>query len=643
MFSKGQGGTFTAVDFDARRVRVVQLDVGGKKPRVRKMHSEPMPATVSLSDPQAVGALIGKVLKQLRLGAGAGGILMNVSRGQAVLKPLNLPHVDSHDELPGMVRYQVEKELPFSGEQAVIDFALENHFDAEKSATSSSDGSDGSMELLVAAVHQKVVAHYLAIAEAAGVKLRRLGLRPYANMCCIEACQVVEPGHKVAVIHIAAEETQIDIFTDQSVAFSRAAAVKVAGARSQACGDPGPPPLPTAEEKAFESKLDSLLEPESEDLRENGGKSGGKRKHAAGEATDAVEQVVTEVTRSLKSYHAVQRGQGIRKILVAGDTGIEAQVVERLAQAFDTPCARFSPASGIDLGGKEGEDASAYISAFGLAIGQGGRDTVPFDFLNPKRPVRRVDPVKRKLMIAGAAASVLLVATIGWTATHILGERAELDALIGEVNDLKTQVRQGGSMVNRVGAVEKWHDGQRHWLEHWTKVSALFPAANEAYITGMRSSSDNHINITLRSRSGEAITAMGERLSEAGYAFSLGRITTVTDPHGYGYNATLAVMIDPKMELKLDELPPVERPSDDASLQILSGATRRVTTETSSRPARSGGNDVERSGQNSDDGAARPAREREEGPRVAPSREREEADPRRAPQPRGGFRERGRS
>ncbi len=548
MFSKGPGGTYTAVDFDARRLRVVQLEVNGKRLRVKKMHSVDMPADVSLSDPQAVGAFLGTVLKDLRL-AGA-GILMHVPRGQAVLKPLSLPNVEADEDLPGMVRYQVEKELPFSGDQAVIDFALENHFDAENPNVS----SDGRLDVLVAAVHQRVVDHYRQIAEAAGTKIRRLGLRPYANMCCIEACRVIEPGHCVAVVHITSDETEIDVFSDQAVHFSRAAVVKLAdsrGSESEA--------TPSAEAAASTDK-------------------------AVQEQSDQVEQLVTEVTRSLKSYHAVQRGRVIRKILVAGDTGVELPVVRRLAMEFDVPCARFSPAAGLELENDDADD-SAYISAFGLAIGQGDRGpAVPFDFLNPKKPVQRVDPRKRNMVIGGVAAALVLGVTVFATASHISSKRSELNDLVAESNALSREVRTGKSLLGRVNAVEKWTDASRNWLAHWTQISALFPPATEAYITSMRSSAETSINLALRARTSETITALGERLTEAGYEFRPGPVTTVNDPHGYVYNTTIRVIIDPKMKIDLDAIPAVERPSDDASAEVLNGESRG-STATASRSA----------------------------------------------------------
>jgi len=540
MFAKGQGGTFTAIDFDARRVRVVQMDVGSKKLRVRKMKSVDLPADLSVTDAQAFGAFLGEVLKEMRLGSG--GVLMHVPRGQAVLKPLSLPNVEANDDLPGMVRYQVEKELPFAAEQAVIDFAVENHFDAEKTSTTNSD----SLELLVAAVHQKVVDHYQQIAEAAGIKIRRLGLRPYANMRCIDVCRVIEPGHSVAVIHITAEETEIDVFGEQSVNFSRAAVVKLAELRGQ--GDKGT----------------------------SGGASGGD--------TEAVEQVVSEVTRSLKSYQAVQRGQSIRKILVAGDTGIESQVINRLKDEFDVMCGLFAPASGLDLG-KSQEEASAYISAFGLAIGQGQRGTaIPFDFINPKKPTHRVDPRKRKWMMIGAAAALVLLIGTFFIGSHIAEARRELNAMIDEHNKLREELSIGSTLVSRVNDIDKWVGSSRDWLSHWTQISALFPPAHEAYITTMRAGSDTNLNITFRARSSDVINGFGERLAEAGYEFRPGQVNPVTDPYGYVQETSMRIIVDPRMKIDLEAIPPIERPDDGVEAQ-LPAATPPLTVQASAPTA----------------------------------------------------------
>ncbi len=560
MFAKGPGGTFTAVDFDTRRLRVVQVEVNGKGSRVKKMRSEELPADLNVADPKALGAYLGQVLREMRLAST--GILMHVPRGQAVLKPLSLPNVGNEDDLPGMVRYQVEKELPFSGEQAVIDFALGHHFDAENPSLS----NDGRLDVLVAAVHTRVVEHYRQIAEAAGVKLRRLGLRPYANMCCVDACRVIEPGQCVAVVHLTAEETEIDVFSDQTVHFSRSAVVRLVD-RSQPAAE-GTGEETAAADDAQVARADKTEEP-----------------YTGSETPDPVEQLVMEITRSLKSYHAVQRGRGIRKILIAGDTGVELQLVRRLAMEFDVPCARFSPAAGLQLE-EDDPDASAYISAFGLAIGQAARDGyVPFDFLNPKKPVQKVDPRKRNLILGGVAAALVLGVTVFATASHISTKNAELNALISKSNELSREVRTGQTILTRVRAVEKWTDASRDWLGHWAQISALFPPATEAYITSMRSSSESSINLSLRARTSETITDLGERLAEAGYEFRPGPVTTVTDPHGYVYNTTIRIIINPKMKIDVDELPPVQRPADDASAMILNGRGGAVVTSTSSGDA----------------------------------------------------------
>ena len=326
-------GRFCALDFDGRQLRIVEAESSGGRTHIRKAVAADMPEGLDMADAPAVGEFVKYTLDQMHLASTA--VLMNVPRSKAVLKPLVLPPVSGPAELANMVRFQAEKELSFRPEEAVIDFTIESHYGAQPAPEDEPQGE----HVLVAAVQQPVREYYQEIAEAAGIRLLRLGLRPYANMRCVEAYAGTRARGRVALVHIAADETEIDVMEEGGLTFSRSAVIEI-------------PPQP------------------AEDQPTSG---------------EAVATVVQEVARSLQSYMGVERGQRIEALVLAGGTGIETQVAESLTGRLNVPCEVLDLSAALELR-ETTPGASAFISAVGLAVGQGDADAPPFDFLNPKRP-----------------------------------------------------------------------------------------------------------------------------------------------------------------------------------------------------------------------------------------------------------------
>ncbi|MFW6061439.1 MAG: pilus assembly protein PilM, partial [Planctomycetota bacterium] len=111
------GRKLVAVDFDSRQLRLVEAERHRSGARIVRLAGFPMPEGIDLTDAQAVGAFLGRTLREMRLSRAR--VLMNVPRGQSVLKPLTLPPGTHSDEIAGMVQYQVSGELPFRSEEAV--------------------------------------------------------------------------------------------------------------------------------------------------------------------------------------------------------------------------------------------------------------------------------------------------------------------------------------------------------------------------------------------------------------------------------------------------------------------------------------------------------------------------------------------
>ncbi len=523
----GKARRFAAVDFDSRQLRVVLAEQAGGLVRVGKLASLPLPEGLDVAHAEAFGFFLGRTLKDI--GFRGAGVVMNVPRSQAVLKPLKLPPGTAGEELAGMVHYQVGKELAFPAQDAVIDFTHQSHYDAGREdwpgGEADQSGETEEVDVLAAAIRLSVVDYYRRVAEAAGVKLLRLGLRPYANMRCLEACGELAAGRSLAAIHITADETEIDVLADRTLAFSRSAVESVAAAA-------------------------------------DAGRSA---------VAETVGSLVTEVARSLQSYEALKRGEQIDAAIVAGGTGLESEVARQLTQRLGVPCGTLQPQRAFESRPEApirlpaaGERASsAFISALGLAVVHPATGRLPFDFLNPRRPSVRRDARKIRVAAAAVAAAVILLAAVtsGWV--YLDAKEDRVKSLQAAAAKLSREIKVLQKRADRLGAIEAWAAGGQKWLDHLAYLSCVFPPARDVYLTGLRTHGENSVSFRVQGLNSEAITALSRRLDRAGYLVKPGPIKTVSDSHGYVYNTTLRVSVSPDVKIDLATTRPAERPSDE--------------------------------------------------------------------------------
>jgi len=534
----GRARRFVAVDFDSRQLRVVQAESAGNRVRILKTGGVEMPEGLDITNARQMGEFLGEALGKMRLGGAS--VLMNVPRGQAVLKPVALPPGTGRAEMASMVQYQMEKELPFPTAEAVIDFTIERHYDAE-SAEPAEPVEEASTNLLVSAVRIPVLDYYRQVALAAKVRLVRLGLRPYANLRCVQACTVREEQECVALVNITADETEIDVIEGQALSFSRSAVVKV------------PPP----------DEMTELAVKKS------------------------VGEVVTEVARSFQSYQAIRRGGGFDAVLVAGGTGIEGQVAESLGRRLGVQCELFDPSVALRI--RETEGASAFISAAGLAVGSIGAERPPFDFLNPKRPSVKRDVKKIRMAAVAAGVALLVGAAVAAAAIHLSSKSAELAKLRVERAEEKKTHDENVKLAKRMGAIEDWAADSRHWIDHWTQITALFPSPTEAYISKITTNTDGSIGFTLQASSSEVTTQFCKRLEEAGYDPRRGRSEKGEDRYGCPYSTVLRIFLSPRTEIDLAKAEPAARPSDDVAPQLFRSGEWKQPSRRTSPPGSSRG------------------------------------------------------
>ncbi len=573
--------TLTALDIDGRVLRIAQSVRRGGRTRVTRLVAEPLPASgdgLDLEDPAAVGAWLKRALRRLRIKPGR--VVMGMPRRKVILKPLALPRIDDESELAAMVRLQVERDLPFPADQAVIDFTIQEP-GPETPAT------DGSLDprvangapagappnVLVAAVDRARVEHYLKIAAAAGFHLHALGLRSYANVRCIELCGADDAAGGVALVYLRPDEVYIDVVLGKKLAFSRAVSVGVPEARGAG------------------NAFDPAAAPE--------------RQGTEGEE-DPIATVSREVVRTIMSYVGVAGNRTIKRVLIAGVTGNESAVSSALAARLDMPCGLLDPKDLLEVE-REQERlvAPAAITVIGLAVAANEPRGMSFDFLHPKRPAVKRSGARSRMMLAAAALVALVVCGFVVRERLLRGPLERAADLRGRIAALERWTSQHRAYLARASGVAEWTAQRLSWLDHWAYLSGVLPPCTEVYLTGMTTTSTGAIRLSVQATSDEVLADLDTRLRESGYAVSPIGVTSAKDRFGYVFRTTVEMRPGAGLAIDLKTVSPPDRPADDASAEtalVLPAAADRALVADGGEP----GGITPDAGQPPDDSDERP-------------------------------------
>lgn len=536
-------GQITALDVDGATLRVVQATPRGERISVTRIVAQRLEFApdADRTDPNILGAAIARALDQL--GLKPGPIVMGVPRAQVVLRTLTLPVLDDLRELASMVHFQVGKDLPFRMDEAVIDFKVRRRITPSLPRVEAAPKPDPAvvepvpppkLEVLVAAVQRNVVEFYQQTAELAGLKLVTLGLLPYANARCVEACNVADGDHPVALVSLRPDEMNIDVIAQQTLLFSRGAPIK--------------PPT------------------ESSPATEAGSPATASTADAAPSTEGFADAVTIEVVRSLHSYSGMDPQSPVTKVVVTGATGQERAVVERLEKRFSAPCTVLDLATALELPAEAAGHAPGAIATIGLALGVHDAHGLPFDFLNPKRPAVQRDLRRIRILAGVAAAAAVFVAVLG-TRQLLISQRLALQRTVdAELADAKSKQPLYQKMIRQAATVEDWTKGGRNWLEHYAYLSAILPAADELYLTSFSVSGSGAIHLSVQARSGEILAKLDKQLRAAGYDVKPLAITPGADRHGYEFRSSVELLAPDKMKIDLSKVKTPARPADDASL-----------------------------------------------------------------------------
>lgn len=424
------------IDWDERSLRILETVMQRSGPLVRRAVHVPVPDGMDVRDPSTMGDFLRQTLGKHRIRTRRA--VVDVPRQDTVLNRLSLPS-GTMDEMSAMVHLQIAKELPFSKDQAVIDFAV-----VPKPGSPICD-------VWVAAIRVNVVEYYRQVFSAAGLKLERMGLRPYANVRALQATGEIEG--RVVMVDIGPSMTEINILLDGQLMYTRAAQVSV------------PVSVPT------------------EALTGGNGDEGAPQPLAEPTPTWSIDNLLIEVSRTITAYRASDLGATIDRIVLSGTAGIDDELVRAFQERFDIRTEVYSIPPSLRWRTEITGPAAPFSAVTGLALSSVGEPLQRFDFLHVKEPEaeHRQRVRQRPILVATVALFAAAAVVAGYQPIRKRNyEIADLKATISLKNK---DAKQREDALEKIDDLTSWQNGNVIWIDYLKKIAEVFPSNKDCYIT----------------------------------------------------------------------------------------------------------------------------------------------------------------
>lgn len=520
-----------AVDFDARYVRFVHAKVRKGNVRIDRLFSVDLPEDLDITNTEQLGGLIREVLKQQKIRTDR--VILDVPRDKALLTTLKLPMTDPN-ELPAMVEFQIGKEIPFPLSQAVVDFAMPE------------SPADGPADVLVGTVRREVVEYYNQTCERAGLKLARLGLRPYANKEAIHG--LFGPGRYrcVVMVDIGPRLTEIDVVMNGRLAFSRAGSVSI------------PKPVsPGSEQLQTDSAImtpDDSADSSIIQFPKSGAMVG------SSDVDRVVSALVVEVTRTIEAFRSSTPGVDVDMIVVGGSVGMEEAVARALGERYSATVEIYNPAAQFGWAEEKGAEARAFSAALGLVTAHAGDSNFDFDFLHPKRTVTAAERRLKKAPVFAIAALVVVALLAGLYWKVIMPKEQALGDLRAQIDDYEDRISELEKIQEKkIAIADSFDKDQVVWLDELNRLADMLPSNQDMLLKMIDMDAKNaEIALKLEAKSRQTVLDTVAKID----AFRLrgdddlyfnavaGRMTEKSSKDQYPTSGSIDVVIERKIAQK---------------------------------------------------------------------------------------------
>ena len=212
------GGTVVGLDIGSQLMKVVELKKSGANIEVTALDVAPTPQEAFENGVIVDSQLLAKAVKELlsKARVSAKKVVSSVSgQSSVVVRVVEVAQMGPK-ELQETMKWEVERQVPFSAADAIMDFTPINRPEGL------ADGQN--MEVLLAVGQREMIDRHADMILKSGLKPDAIEVEPIATgRALLEVPHNVTQaaGHTVGIINIGASNTDISIFRDKLLAFPR--------------------------------------------------------------------------------------------------------------------------------------------------------------------------------------------------------------------------------------------------------------------------------------------------------------------------------------------------------------------------------------------------------------------------------------
>jgi len=471
-----------AIDWDKNYIRLLAFckeRTGAGTVKVLHAVTEQIGPDLALEDAAQFGAFVKELL--LKHNIRAAGVVYTVGMDRAFIHQLDIP-ASPEDQVANLVRFQLAQELPFAIEESVVDYIITKRNDNGKVTG-----------LMAAAVKTEYTDFLRHVSRAAGLTIRRIGLRPYTNFLAAREGNFLD-AMVTLFINLNQHELEIELFSPTGqVLFSRSIGL------------------------------------------------GEGRKEPALVKETFLQQAILQIKRTLQAQNYLTGAQTNRpqQILIAGSTGWEKEFAPLAASQLALPVKIF------ELPGS-GDDGIAFSIALGSACGMFRPRQEQFDFLFPKRAVDPQAVRARYIRLGVAALAALMLLGFLYTRSLVTERKDEYNGLVDRSNKLDKELSTFKKFSIQVNQIQSWSDKKVNWLDQLRNLTDLLPPANMVYLKRISLAEgrdkDMMVNITIDglAKSRPIIEQIeGDLVDKGKYKVAPGPKSTVSGPYPESFKINL--------------------------------------------------------------------------------------------------------
>jgi type IV pilus assembly protein PilM len=338
-------GPWAGLDIGSYSVKLVTLMPGGTRPR----HAEAViPRSGANDEPPTAAILAGLIddcmSRTHQSPRSFRGISVAVSGPDVIVKQIALPFMDE-TEIPGALRFEARKHLPFDIESMVLDHQVLGRHTAERK-----------IDVLLATVSQARLDRVLAPLRELGVEAGIVDAAPLALANALTQAaerDLVDDGDLRLLLDVGHRESWLSLSHEGHPLFTRRL-------------DWGGERLTAAVAAATGSSLDK-----AEAWKVDAASSLTQSGPEAAAARAVVESLGEELRRSFAFYRTIAELPDTFMLRLSGGTARLAGLAERLGEVVGVPVSAFSPLDASERGERGARGAASgpqYAQAYGLAL-----------------------------------------------------------------------------------------------------------------------------------------------------------------------------------------------------------------------------------------------------------------------------------